>query len=373
MKTPWIEVFQSTDEGDMATFGSSNFEWQALFAFQISVLDHQSWTKLKWGFSAEALLTEALERQKLFLESQHASRDELLLENPCMRTLALRYINIPGEGLLLAVLGKISGPTMAEVESSAREYVQDLNATFPYDYTLTAGRTREEFLRISAANLLVGDGRQLQIVQIKRNEIPIISREKTRYLQGIWNSSGRAHEQVWRSLAARDYPVLINTTIRPTVLFEKDVQYLLRQYQGRPEEDGETPPGRIAQAHREWNEGFIRYRLPPWKKYFYVQVHIAAQHPVDESLVRSVGTALTLSADQRPSLGYQLALPPADGTAEWGQKTHRLDFIYTGSHLPTPRLSAVADLEEVFAVARIPYSPPDLGRPVIKYLPGIPA
>jgi hypothetical protein len=378
MKTPWIELIQSADQSDFATFGSSNFQWQALFASQIQVLDHQSWARLRWGFNAEALFTEAMERQKLFLETQHATKDELIIENPDTRTLAFRYINLPGEGLLLTVLGKISGPSKNEAEKFAHEYHDEITAVFPYDYTLAPATTREEFHRITGQEILRGNTRKLSIAQIKRNEVPIISKDKTHILQGVWHSKGRAHEQIWRSLAAREYPVLINTTIRPTVVYEKDIEFLLKHDDKLREPDITPTNDRISEAHKEWDENFIKRRIPPWKKYFYVQVHIASQGQIDDNLVRSVGATLTLASDDKPSeklaekssLGFQVVFSSPEKTAEWSQKIHNLEIIFSGSQVPAPRLSEVADLEEVFSVARIPYSPPDLGQPIVKFLPG---
>jgi hypothetical protein len=369
MKSPWVQIIQSADKGDFAPPGSSNFQWQAQFASQIEVLDHKTWANLRWGFNAEALFTEAMERQKLFLESQHATDDELLFENPNTRTLALRYVNLPNEGLLLTVIGKVCGPSKNEVEKSAHEYHREITAIFPYDYSLMPAATGEEFHRITGQEILGGNNQQLSIAQIKRNEVPIISKEKTHYLQGVWHSKGRAHEQIWRSLAASKYPVLINTTIRPTVVYEKDIEYLLKHDQNQVESDIE-PTDKTSEAHKQWDENFIKRRIPRWKKYFYVQIHLVSQQKIDENLVRSMGTSLTLASDGNSSLGYQVVFASPEKKAEWSKKIHNLDLIFSGSQLPAPRLSEIADLEEIFSVVRIPYSPPDLGQPIVKYLPG---
>jgi hypothetical protein len=85
--------------------GLSDYQWQALFACQVGVPNHQSWTNLKWGFNAGALFEEAMERQKLFLESQHSFDPDLRFESPGARTVAFRYINKNNEGLLITLVG----------------------------------------------------------------------------------------------------------------------------------------------------------------------------------------------------------------------------------------------------------------------------
>src|SRR5512141_2704933 len=98
MTTPWIALERYQDQDDIAGPGFPDYVWQARFACRVEVRSHQDWVKLKWGFNASELFDETLERQKLFLESQYAIKRELETENANHRTLALRYINRPGEG-----------------------------------------------------------------------------------------------------------------------------------------------------------------------------------------------------------------------------------------------------------------------------------
>jgi hypothetical protein len=52
----------------------------------------------------------------------------------------------------------------------------------------------------------------------------------------------------------------------------------------------------------------------------------------------------------------------------WQQNLKNLDTIFSDSNVPVARLSEVADLEEVFAVLRLPYCPPENGLPGVTYL-----
>src|SRR6476661_2739236 len=119
MDAPWIQVEQYQDEENQSGPDFSEYVWQALFACQVGIRPHQEWVKLKWGFNASALFDEALERQRVFLESQHGLRNESWTEHPNHRTLAIRYVNHPGEGLIVTVLGKIHARTKEECIESA--------------------------------------------------------------------------------------------------------------------------------------------------------------------------------------------------------------------------------------------------------------
>ena len=44
-----------------------------------------------------------------------------------------------------------------------------------------------------------------------------------------------------------------------------------------------------------------------------------------------------------------------------------LDFVFSTSYLPITRLSEIADMDEVFAVVRLPYLPPENGFPDMNF------
>lgn len=373
MNNIWVEVLQSPDQSDIPTPGASGYPWQAIFACQVGVLDHQRWANLRWGFNAGVLFEEALERQKLFLESQHSFDTELGLEYPAIRAIAFRYINT-NDGLLITLIGKVSAKTKEQVEISAGDYYRELKSTFPYDYSLSPARSRNEFLTITGSELLLESGDQMDIVQIKRCEMPIPVNRNLPYLQGLWQSSGRAHEQIWRSLNAAQGKMLVNIVLRPTVLYDNDLEIYstlaseVAQYQF-----GDNSQ-KVFNVYKEWCENFIKRRLTPWKKFFYLQFHIASVANINENFIRSAGTVLSQNLQtQNPQAqtlhGYQVIRPPLKRKKEWGEKIYNMYLTSWRSQLSDPRLSEVADLEEVYSVVRIPYSPPGSESLGFRYLP----
>jgi hypothetical protein len=66
--------------------------------------------------------------------------------------------------------------------------------------------------------------------------------------------------------------------------------------------------------------------------------------------------------------GYEVVLPKQQKAPYWQAKIKNLDIILSDIYLQHPRLAEVADLEEVFDVMRLPYSPPDNGFPDVNFI-----
>lgn len=357
MSDIWIEILPESDQSDMPTPGSSAYKWQAMFACQVGVMRHQDWANLKWGFNAGALFDEAIERQKLFLESQHSLDDEMRVEDSRIRAIAFRYMNT-SEGLLIALIGKVSAKTREEAELYANEFCSEILSTFPYDYSLSPAKSRDEFYRMTGSKLLLRNG-QIDVVQIKRCEsLPSSLMKEFPYFQGLWQSGGRSHEQIWRSVSLAKDQLLVNIMLRPTILYEKEIQV----YSNLSSEISKYHPAdseqKVFNAYREWYEGFIKRRLTPWKKFYYLQIHIVASNIISESLIRSIGTVLTQSSPTLTQPGYQVMRPSSKKEKEWGERIFMMYLTSWGGQIPNPRLSDVADLDEVFSAVRFPYSPP---------------
>jgi len=367
MDTPWIRVEQYQDDEDQAGPGFSEYIWQSLFACQVGIRSHQEWVKLRWGFNASVLFDEALERQKLFLESQYVSRDGVGTEHPAHRTLAFRYIHRPGEPLRLSVLGKIHARTKEEAIENAIAFCRELNSTFPYDYTLAPARSEDEFLQSSGWDILDNKGGLSDLAQIRRLEIPLLPDRRSPFLQGFWQSNARAHEQIWRSLAASPNPLLTNISIRSTILYPKELEKLSKSASDISEIEGTPLNKETLLAMKHWSQLYTERRLTPWKKFFYLQIHLASTCKIDENLFRIAGTSLTLKSEKYPSLGYQVVTPRPDKQLDWRKKLRNLDMISSISQLPVPRLAEVADVEEVFAALRLPYAPPEDGFPDVRF------
>ena len=369
MTDPWIEVEQCYNQEFPAVPGSSEYLWQAIFACQVEIPSHQEWARLKWGFNVAALFEEFLERQKIFLESQHGFRRETGLESPDLRTLAFRFISRPGEELLVTVLGKIQARSEAEARESGLSYCSEVKSTLPYDYTLVPAKSSEEYLRLSGMDILEESSKQASFAQIKRIEFPLNPEHKSPFLQGLWQSRPHAHEQIWRSLASSSVPLLLNLSLRSTVLYEKEQERLLKSAAEIARQDASRNPKTLT-ALQDWNKKYIERHIAPWKKFFYLQIHLMSTGSINEHLLRAIGSSLTLSRENDPLPSYKFVLPKNEEIQAWKRKLKNLDPVFSGSYLPVPRLSEVADLEEVFAVMRLPYSPPDDGFPDVRFNTG---
>ena len=365
MTTPWIEIENREHLDVPAGPGYNDYNSQAQFACQVQVLPHQEWVKFKWGFNASALFDEFIERQKLFLESQYEVRHQLGTEAPDFRTLTFRFINRPGEGLLVSIVGKIHAKSKKEAEESALGYYREVNAIFPYDYKLFPAVTRQEFLQTAGREILDGITDKGEIAQIKRLEIPLSPVRNSPFLQGVWRSGPRAHEQIWRSLATYPNPVLLNISLRCTVLYEKERERLMKFGEEISSIHEQHLNQQTLSAMQQWNKKHVERRLAPWGKYFYLQIHVASASGLKDDLFRTIGTSLTLSGGESIP-GYQVVSP--ERTQAWQNRLKNLDVIFSDSYLPVPRLSEVADLEEVFAAVRLPYSPPEAGFPNVNFI-----
>jgi hypothetical protein len=366
MATPWIEIENRQHLDVPAGPGYEDYIWQAQFAFQVQILPHEEWAKLKWGFNASALFDECLERQKLFLESQYEVRHRLAIEAPDYRTLAFRFINRLGKGLLFSVLGKIHAKSEQEAKESALAYYSELNAIFPYDYKLVPALSRQEFFYTAGWEILDGSKGQGEIAQIKRLEIPLSMVRNSPFLQGVWQSGPRAHEQIWRSLASSSNPVLLNISLRCTVLYEKERERLMKFGEEISSVHEQHLNKQTLSGMQQWNKKYVERRLVPWAKYFYLQVHVASNSRLKGDLFRTIGTSLALNGSGESIPGYQVVSP--ESAEGWQTRLKNLDLIFSESYLPVSRLSEVADLEEVFAVVRLPYSPPDNGFPNVNFV-----
>jgi hypothetical protein len=358
MTVPWIVINQYLDPDDSSIQSHPDSAWQALFACQVDIPPFQEWATLRWGFNAAALLEEALERQRVFLESQYSYPDEYGMEATDLRTLAFRFIQRPGEEFLVSIVGKIHGRTQAEARQSASDYLYVLKATIPHDYTLTPASSQPEFVRMSGIDILDDGNTPGCMAQIKRMEIAPDLKRRAPILQGIWRSLPHAHEPLWRSLAASSTPLLLNISLRSTVLYETEYEYLFQRASEVSEMDSKHPDPLTTSGWKTWSDQILKRRLVPWKKHFYLQVHLVSPQKLSEHLLRILGTSMTINHQSEFLTGYEIALPENEELASWQTKLKNLDIISSRSYLQHRRLAEVADLEEVSDVMRLPYSLP---------------
>ena len=365
----WIEVkrssqgirYQQEDPGI-----NQKYPWQAMFACQIGVRPYEERLKLKWGFSPAFLLEEALDRQKLFIESQLSTNP--IDEHIEQRTLALRCICVPNSGLRLGLVAKILAESQEEAQVSALNYCRELQSVFPYDYVIRPASTGEEFHQFAGRELLKQCNHINSIAQIRRFESPLQTSQGMLRMLGLWQTNLRSDEQIWRALANCPREILLNISIRPTILFEGERRALLAMKQSAhlsPNEPSDEP---YLQNYETWIDQYISRHVSPWNRYFYLQIHLASPKGVDEYIFRSIGSSVTRKSPDKSSPGFQVVHPKDNKNAiEWCSYLDCLEINHTNHSFLLPRLSELASLDEVHAVFRLPY-PPETGLPGTEFL-----
>jgi hypothetical protein len=325
--------------------------WQAVFAYQVFHRKHEEWMKMRWGFNAQALTDEALDRYKLFIESQTVNDIEFHTGTMQNNMLALRGIHSPELGLKMVLLGKSSAAGKDQARQSAEQYAREVFSTFPHDFILVPAETEGAYHNLSGEHLLIRD---LNVAQIQRGILPLSTTQGHHHLVGLWQGSSRSNEQVWRALSAMPQPALFNVLIQPSFLFPTEKHALLEIKKGisDPKQGNET-----ISNHIPWIKNYLERRLEIWKRFFLVQVHLVADGEM-ENLIRSIGSALTRPSDKLSLPGYLARYPTsADESRRWLENIRSLDLDEDSHHL-----NDLADTDEVFSIFRFPYRP-ELGLP----------
>jgi hypothetical protein len=346
MTAPFLKIIQTQDDG-----------WQAIFAFQVFHRSAEEWLKMRWGFNAGVLLEEAIDRHKLFVETQAASEIESRAGIQPNRVLALRGINLPKTGLQMGLIGKVSALTRKEAEQDALHYARDVYSTFPHDFLLTAAENTDEYKRLSGENLLSGNS---SVAQIQRGIAFVPIAHGYHYLTGLWQTTSRSNEQIWRALSAVPSETLFNIIIQPSVFYDGERQALLeiKKHISKPDQNAE-----LSAIYVPWAEKFIKRRLSAWKKFFLLQVHVLATGTLDGDLLRSIGSALTRDTNDLTLPGFQITRPDNIGEGRsWRGKIMSLEIIPSLS-----RFDDLADSEEASSVFRFPYLP-EAGLPGANFI-----
>lgn len=341
--------------------------WQAVFACQLCLRPFSELLAMRWGFNAQALLGEAADRHKNFIESlyNHNTAQE---DSPEQRSLALRAIRIPETGLLLALVGKVRAPTATEAQQRAIEFCYELVATVPTDYRLYPAESGELFDQLTGKTLLAQCQQPAHLAQIMRFEAPVRTSKNRLFVVGLWQAAERSDEQIWRTLGTFPHPVMFNVALRPTFVSHVERMELWNMlHPPQPAEPPKLPYQPL--PFEQWTENFISRRLSPWKKFYLLQVHLACPTGLPDSLLRPVGAALTREGPELLSPGFHVE-HPADASAagEWANHLAWLNI----EPRPSPaigmaRIRDIADLAETQVALRLPY-PPEPGLPSIHFI-----
>lgn len=317
-------------------------DWQAKFAFQVFHRPPKEWLEMRWGFNAGALLDEALDRYKLFIESQSVNEIEFHAGTMQNNTLVLRGVHSPESGLKMVLLGKSSAQTREEAQQAAQQYAREVYSTFPHDFLLVPAKTEGEYRLLSGESLLDGSS---NVAQIQRGVIFLPKGYNPTYLSGLWQASTRSNEQIWRALSAMPQPALFNIIIKPSFIYPQEKKILREMKKSISEQKDEA-----LSAYLPWIENYVKRRMTAWRKFFLVQMHVVAGDGM-ENLIRSIGSALTRDSNDLALPGYQARYPVADGEkAQWCENIRSLDL--TENSL---RLDDLADMDEVFSIFRFPH------------------
>jgi hypothetical protein len=366
---PWVDVKQTRtglgQKGEPADY-DSRLPWQALFASQVCIKSFEERIKKKWGFSASFLHEEALDRQKLFIESQCLSNPQELQFT--QRTLALRCIGVPLSGLLLSLIGKVYSESQDGARQAALIYWREIKSIFPYDYILYPAISYQEYLRFSGKEILNQCNKEASFAQIQRFENAIRTSQSVIPMMGIWQTGIRSDEQVWRVIAGSSKPILFNIFIRPTVLLEEERHILWGMRQPVRMPNNSAQKALSGQIYDEWANALMSQHRLPWNRFFILQVHLAAPDGIDEYLLRAIGSALTRDNSEQSSSGFQIEQPSKkEEVVEWSQNISQLEVFQPKNNIGLARLSNIVDLNEAHSVFRFPY-PPESGLPDVQFL-----
>lgn len=351
MKPPYIEISQRNSS-----------EWQAIIAWHINIPSHKDWLPSKWGFNAGALLDEALDRLKLFIKSFHTIDIYNQAEPQYPRTLALRCINIPGEGLQLGLVGKIFSPSQSEALSTAAIFSREIESIFPQDFLIFRATTKNLFLQITGESIFDTNNDLTNVLHIKRADIIAGDLNIPNFFTSFWQATSRSSEQIWRALAATPHPVLLNITLCSTLIFENELSSLWEVKNKIENINNDQKQFNFFNLLLPWYKNYISRRVSPWNKYYYLQVHIVTKGKSDESLARNIGSAITHNSNELTP-GFLIEDPEsAQEKQTWLDHLHQIDIIPS-----TIRLHSIADLEEAYTVFRCPYLS-ETGLPNVKFV-----
>lgn len=334
--------------------------WQVTFAFQVFHLPAGEWQKKRWGFSPAFLLEEALDRQRLFIESQAVNEETFLKGDEPRRTLSLRGINLAGIGLQMALLGKVDSPNKTQAQEEARNYARGIFSIFPHDFLLHPAESQEEHDRLFGTSFFA---KKPSPALIQRANAFIPLQRGYHRVASLWQSSVRANEQIWRALANMQQTTAFNIIAQPSILYKEEKEFL-----SKLQKEGNAEKGSEEIFPYTWVDNYVKRRLAAWKIFFLLQVHVLAEGATDNNLLRSIGSALTQGTNDMPLPGFQTIHPGStEEKTEWCKRIYDLDFV--PSRL---RIDDIADIDEVLSVFRFPYRP-ETGLPGTNFInPNLP-
>jgi hypothetical protein len=312
-KDIWVQVQRgggpSLDQfGDLLPSPPSG-TYHALFTALVRLKSFKEISPYQWGWNKGALMQEALDRQRLFIEAQHAY-DELAINiDTNQRTLALRCIRYPkSDDLLLVLIGKIAEITQQKAKTNALELWQEISSIFPYEYDLLPAKTFDEFVYLTGFDIIKTTKDSEGWREIRRFDGMYNLIDQQIYMLGMWQQSQRANEQIWRALGGWKQPMIYNVLLRPTMLFDEERLSLLKiidslnivankeEYKSNPE---------IQWMLQNYRQLVTQLHFP-----FCVQVILVSPSTIPNYLIRAIGSGFCHSEEKGiTGPGYQKVCP----------------------------------------------------------------
>lgn len=377
---PWIEISRGSFPGPISLNTPLNSQPEfcyAIFAAQIFPKPFEERLKWKWGFNAAVLLEEAIDRQRLFIESQHPANILTQSEPSNCQTLALRCLRNPDHSNLdLLLLGKVWARDAEAARVSASYFWNELQALFPYDFTIQPIASQADFFQLSGQQLVnevlaSKPGAHRSLAEVRRFESLLADGTTTAFVFGKWQPSSLGNEQVWRALVTCPIPIMLNITLRPTILLDEELLALADMKQ--------TIAGfaqsKLVMLNRdvEWATKVYQDRLVDLRYPFLLQVHLIALGDIPDYVLRAVGSAFTHpSGGKSTPPGYQVVQPATpEHIDNYLHDLLQLEPIQLNNNLSDPRfirLRFMADPLETSALFRFPF-PPCNGIPGVSFVP----
>ena len=344
--------------------------WHAQFAFAVKIRDFDDLKKLKWGFNFGSLLEEVLERQRLFIESQHFP-GELRKQPTEFRTLALRFVHEPERNSLrLYLLAKVQAHDRKSAFSLAIQTRQELESIFPYEYKLDPIDNRISFTQETGWNWVRQSSDVFSFLEIEKYEGVLSTGQERIFILGSWNDSMIGNEQVWRVLAGAKQRIFLNVIIRPVILQDYDVLALhnIAEYAEKIRK-GSVNPALLPYI----DAAVLNYRkmAESLRRPYLVRIHLVSPERIPEYIPRAIGSALTHTDKPSPSApGFQIVLPKSDGElTNWQQLLLWIEptaFSPDGYDVRFTRLRNLVDAQGALSLFRLPF-PPEGGIPGVTF------
>jgi hypothetical protein len=344
--------------------------WHAQFACLIGVRTARQLDDLRWGFNLGALLDEALDRQLLFVESQHFPGEIGEPDPPYPCSLAVRCVHDPDVGnLQLALIVKNSAPTEEEAYRIAQLRWQELCSIFPYDYELVPADSDKTFFRLAGWRFVDQCVDPQDFTEVLRYEQEV--RPERFYVLGAWRRSKTANEQVWRTLAGARKPILFDITLQPTVLRMYEQDALSTVTKKAQDVVKKEEASLFSKAYANYMSTNTSDLIDFLRRPFIVQVRVLSPSGVPDYIPRAIGFAFTHSgAEIATTPGFQLISPKDKGEVEdWISQLIWLEpDLKPGPFTPKycERLRKMVDARDARQLLCLPYPPGD-GIPGVSF------